>query len=66
MIKNAIEDKRDQLIVLAISSCKSLCEFPALFVKSGITIVISPLISFINGLILLFFGAQKINKLIFF
>jgi len=46
IIKKTIEEKRDQLVVMATGRGKSLCyQFPALFAKSGITVVISPLIS---------------------
>lgn len=45
IIKKTIEDKRDQLVVMATGRGKSLCyQFPAIFL-SGLTVVISPLIS---------------------
>jgi Werner syndrome ATP-dependent helicase len=45
VIKNIIECKKDQLVVMATGFGKSLCyQFPSLFLN-GITIVISPLIS---------------------
>ena len=48
IIKNTIEDKRDQLVVMATGRGKSLCyQFPALY-SQGLTIVISPLQSLMN------------------
>ena len=46
IIKKTIEEKRDQLVVMATGRGKSLCyQFPALFHQTGLTVVISPLIS---------------------
>ena len=45
VIKTLIEERRDQLVVMATGQGKSLCyQFPALYLK-GIAVVISPLIS---------------------
>lgn len=45
IIKQTIEEKRDQLVVMATGRGKSLCyQFPALYL-SGLTVVVSPLIS---------------------
>ncbi len=45
LIKNTVEHRRDQLIVMATGRGKSLCyQFPSLYSK-GLTVVVSPLIS---------------------
>ena len=45
VIKGLIEEKRDQLVVMATGSGKSMCyQFPSIYLK-GVTVVISPLIS---------------------
>ena len=45
IIKKTIEDKRDQLVIMATGRGKSLCyQFPALYLN-GLTVVVSPLIA---------------------
>lgn len=54
IIKNTIEDKRDQLVVMATGRGKSLCyQFPSLYSK-GLAVVISPLISLMEVFNLLY------------
>ncbi len=57
IIKNLLEKKRDQLVVMATGRGKSLCyQFPSVHSK-GLTVVISPLISLME--VTVFFSQFK-------
>ena len=44
IIRNVIEDQRDQFVMMPTSDGKSSCfQFPSIFIDKSITIVISPL-----------------------
>ena len=49
IIRNVIEDQRDQFFMMPTSDGKSLCfQFPSIFIDNGIKIVISPLTALIE------------------